>query len=177
MAENNTKTTLKSPLTILSTLFIILFLPLALILLGLLFTEHYTYILFFMFLYTLELEALELSHMIDVRRLLVVAHILLATAIIYLIRTKTWSHTTQKVTSSVFILLGLWGVISFNSFWHAFHYVFFPQGNWMFPPESALIQQFPETFFVRTLATYVLLYATIAILSNRFINNKKTKTL
>ena len=37
----------------------------------------------------------------------------------------------------------------FNTIFTLFHLLFFPQGNWIFPSHSLLIQTFPEEFFVR----------------------------
>ena len=37
----------------------------------------------------------------------------------------------------------------FDAFFSAFHAVLFPQGNWMFPPDSLLIRMFPETLFLQ----------------------------
>ena len=38
-------------------------------------------------------------------------------------------------------------VIPFDSVFNLFHQIFFPQGNWMFSPDSLLIQVYPSQFF------------------------------
>jgi hypothetical protein len=48
-------------------------------------------------------------------------------------------------------------LIPFNGLFTAFHGVLFPQGNWMFPADSALIQAFPEGFFQAIGATIGIL--------------------
>ena len=52
---------------------------------------------------------------------------------------------TTLVTVGLILLFAL---ISFNSTFTIFHRIFFPQGNWIFPSDSLLIQTFPIEFFM-----------------------------
>lgn len=45
-------------------------------------------------------------------------------------------------------LILLFVLISFNTTFTIFHQIFFPQGNWLFPIDSLLIQTFPIGFFI-----------------------------
>lgn len=45
----------------------------------------------------------------------------------------------------VFILF--FSLVNFGFSFNVFHYVFFPQGNWLFPFDSLLITLFPQEFF------------------------------
>ena len=48
---------------------------------------------------------------------------------------------------SIGIIL-LFALFTFNSTFTIFHKIFFPQGNWIFPTDSLLIQTFPIEFFM-----------------------------
>ena len=52
-------------------------------------------------------------------------------------------------------------IIPFNKLFTMFHYVVFPQGNWMFAAKSTLISFYPNTFF----ATYALMIAIHAFIT------------
>tara|TARA_Y100000310_G_scaffold338405_1_gene427968 strand:- start:1322 stop:1873 length:552 start_codon:yes stop_codon:yes gene_type:complete len=53
------------------------------------------------------------------------------------------------ITTIAFLLLMLiFSIINFDVVFTYFHQIFFPQGNWMFPSDSLLIQTFPREFFV-----------------------------
>lgn len=45
-------------------------------------------------------------------------------------------------------VLGTWAALDFNSFFTAFHNVFFPQGNWTFSYDSLLITMYPIDFWI-----------------------------
>ena len=47
----------------------------------------------------------------------------------------------------LFILLFISSVVSFDPLFDVFHRVFFPQGNFAFPPGSLLIAYYPESYF------------------------------
>lgn len=50
-------------------------------------------------------------------------------------------------TAIILISLFLMSVFYFEVVFALFHMIFFPQGNWMFAPDSLLITMFPEAFF------------------------------
>lgn len=51
------------------------------------------------------------------------------------------------IAGGLVILLGLWAVISFDSFFAALHGLFFAQGSWVFPADSLLITMLPGPFW------------------------------
>ena len=51
-------------------------------------------------------------------------------------------------TISAILIVFLLSLASFNAVFTVFHQLFFPQGNWIFPADSLLIQTFPIIFFV-----------------------------
>lgn len=99
----------------------------------------------------------ELAHLDDVQQVMqwadaVVVILLLATlALLYHSRVD-WKRylrrggiTTVAIVSFIILFL----LLSFNTAFTIFHLLFFPQGNWIFPADSLLIQTFPLAFFVR----------------------------
>mgnify|MGYP001600784828 FL=1 len=62
------------------------------------------------------------------------------------------------VTVALVLVILLFLLLSFNTTFTLFHRLFFPQGNWLFPVESLLIQTFPLDFFVK-IATMIFLLA------------------
>lgn len=63
------------------------------------------------------------------------------------------------------VLAGAAAVIDFDSFFGAFHGVFFPQGNWTFAADSLLIQALPEGFWMAMGATWLLTCVVASIIS------------
>jgi integral membrane protein (TIGR01906 family) len=60
------------------------------------------------------------------------------------------------------VLIGLpivIGLLPWNTVFSVFHQVFFPQGNWIFPAQSLLIQTYPASFFIG----FASVWATILI--------------
>ncbi|HLC98189.1 MAG TPA: DUF1461 domain-containing protein [Candidatus Nanoarchaeia archaeon] len=100
----------------------------------------------------------ERSHLADVERVMtginaVFYALLLA---LTLLLTYTWKQPQfQKklfrfggITTLAFgIILLFFILFSFTSSFTLFHQLFFPQGNWLFPESSFLIQMFPIHFF------------------------------
>ena len=72
----------------------------------------------------------------------------------------------------MFAFAGAWAVVDFNSFFAAFHGVFFPQGNWTFSSESLLICMYPTAFWMAMgglwLATTVVASIIFLFLSRPF---------
>lgn len=67
-------------------------------------------------------------------------------------------------TISLVAMLGLMASLSFDRFWIAFHSLLFPQGNWKFPYESALIRTYPETYFQGFVFRWVAAVVLISLL-------------
>lgn len=76
------------------------------------------------------------------------------------------SLTTGKVVIVLAALLRFFTLFFFEQTFVAFHLIFFPQGNWMFPEGSLLIATFPLEFFtlfVRQWLFFALLMGSIFI--------------
>jgi integral membrane protein (TIGR01906 family) len=103
----------------------------------------------------------ELSHMVDVKRLIDKlwhvqegAGILILGALVVLL----WRPTTRRsgylaimaggiLTTLCLLVLGIFVLAGFDTFFVEFHEIFFPQGNWTFNYTDSLIRLFPETFW------------------------------
>ena len=114
----------------------------------------------------------EQSHMLDVKILMkriaafsTLTWVLFAASVVlffYMHSRRYWLYWIQEV------LLGMWSVLAgllvilgvgtllFSGFFTVFHEVFFPQGNWEFSQDSALIQLFSESFFAEGLGRILL---------------------
>lgn len=92
----------------------------------------------------------ELSHMFDVRRLILIGGVLLGFSLSFVM--SFFDRNLSKLASRVgLVFIGLFLVfffVDFNTLFGYFHEVFFPMGNWSFPANSLIIQIFPEEFFV-----------------------------
>lgn len=94
----------------------------------------------------------ELSHMEDVRVLinfgqgLLLVLILLLALVFALEKGNSWLFAAGAILALV--VLGLFALFDFSSFFNSFHKLFFPQGNWQFSPGSKLIKDFPLSFFM-----------------------------
>lgn len=68
----------------------------------------------------------------------------------------------------LFVLLGIWGTVSFDTLFVTFHKVFFPgKSNWIFDPDTdEIIRILPEQFFLNCA---LLILALILIISILFI--------
>lgn len=108
----------------------------------------------------LNYTSTELSHLQDVRRVMAFADylfyfLILVTTVILtycqkdIEQVKTLLKWGGLVTLSAVILILFFSLVSFNVLFSLFHQIFFPQGNWIFPADSLLIQTFPLEFFVK----------------------------
>ena len=110
-----------------------------------------------------NLNSDELSHMSDVKSLinglrasyfillivyttLIISILLISKNIIEILENLLYKGGI--FANLIFIILILTTLLSFTTSFETFHQIFFPQGNWMFPANSYLIQIFPESFFV-----------------------------
>ena len=91
----------------------------------------------------------EKSHLEDVTLLIRLAAILLITIVIACFLLKpNWPLVIKRGTLLLILLLLAGLIVPFDTLFTTFHKIFFPQGNWMFSPESTLIQFYPATFFI-----------------------------
>lgn len=60
------------------------------------------------------------------------------------------------------IAVGLFAVIDFDTFFSAFHGLFFAPGTWVFPSDSVLIRLFPEPFWIGSAVAWAALILVIA---------------
>jgi integral membrane protein (TIGR01906 family) len=134
----------------------------------------------------------EKSHMHDVKilinKLLILYYLILladGVLILYLIRTKQIKRFSKACRASGLIVIFCSALAyafrnSFSSFFVGFHTIFFPEGNWSFPESSALIQIFPEQFFINftfDTAKNALFISTFLILAGvlAFVINQEKK--
>jgi integral membrane protein (TIGR01906 family) len=135
-------------------------------------------------------DAKEASHMQDVKNVvnkgedflifLCLLNIVLISFLIFYADDKT------KALSKTFIFSGIFGLFlplisvffSFSNLFEKFHLIFFPQGNWMFPSSSLLIQLFPSQFFYDALITIVInssivffIWLTLGSISSKISSN------
>jgi integral membrane protein (TIGR01906 family) len=113
----------------------------------------------------------EIAHMIDVRVLvdevkivLPVVAVLAAIAIIILMRDPTTRSVAARalrnggiLTITLFLAIGLFAAIGFNTFFTLFHRIFFTGDSWLFLPTDSLIQFYPLPFWFATSITLVAL--------------------
>jgi len=98
----------------------------------------------------------ELSHLLDLRKVLftllivdIVAGIILAYLLLNNQRFSLISRTKVSVGFAIGIILFTFlTALIFPFFFAVLHAIFFPQGNFIFPNESPLIQAFPLTFWL-----------------------------
>ena len=106
----------------------------------------------------------EVSHMADVKDLfqrvynvqLLSALALLGLTALAAVRLRratyptigSWLRRGSVLTAAVILVLGLLSVVAFQQVFTVFHYIGFPQGNWVFDPRTEyLVQVFPFGFW------------------------------
>lgn len=109
-------------------------------------------------------NANEVSHMSDVKDLFgrvysvqvwaAIALIVLALLAAALLRREaylviaSWLRRGAALTGAVILVLGLLSAVAFQQVFRVFHYIGFPQGNWVFDPRTEyLVQVFPFGFW------------------------------
>ncbi len=92
----------------------------------------------------------ERAHMQDVRTVLDWARILSAILIVAaLFALGSATRTSTVFAGTALILLPvLLAFIPWEQFFEGFHQLFFPQGNWVFPYDSQIIQTYPPKLFL-----------------------------
>jgi len=89
-----------------------------------------------------------------VKPIIGIAGIIALACVLLLLVTRRWRSLSRMLTIAPLILIlsfafmGTWAFIDFQSFFVAFHGIFFPQGNWMFSSESLLICMYPTGFWM-----------------------------
>ena len=106
----------------------------------------------------------DISHMKDVKGLVWLDYRLCLSAVAYVLAYVViagfiWSrHYGRRdlalgaewgggATVALLCFLGVFAVTSFDWFFTTFHEIFFPQGNWQFPPGDHMITLFPDGFW------------------------------
>ena len=105
----------------------------------------------------------DILHMKDVKGVLWLNYSLFLTAavysIFYILASFIWNKRHGRrdlalgmawgggATLALLVFLGFFAVTSFDWFFTTFHEIFFPQGNWQFPPGDHMITLFPDGFW------------------------------
>jgi hypothetical protein len=78
----------------------------------------------------------------------------------------------------VVVLVGAVAALAFDSLFLAFHEVFFPQGNFLFPPDSNLIRLYPEWYWQGITAgvgiSFIALALIAAVAAHRALRRRAT---
>lgn len=69
------------------------------------------------------------------------------------------------ISGGILVLLGLWAIISFDSFFAALHGLFFAQGSWVFPADSLLITMLPGSFWAGIGGVWLTISVLVSALS------------
>lgn len=119
----------------------------------------------------------ELSHMQDVQmvatRALTANYALgafLALALLLLWRAGRWTLARRSLfngavlTLGLFVAVGLFALVAFDTFFTLFHRLFFVEGSWLFPVTDSLIQFYPLPFWADASVTLMVLTTMEALL-------------
>jgi integral membrane protein (TIGR01906 family) len=114
-------------------------------------------------------------HLDDVRRVLVAAD---AATLVLVVVVGAWSafclargrrlelarglRAGGVLSAALVVVAGLVALIDFDTFFSAFHGLFFEPGTWQFPSDSVLIRLFPEPFWTSAGLAWALLVLLIA---------------
>ena len=98
--------------------------------------------------YVQDLQTNESSHMNDVRNLIMLGLTIFLSLTPYLIAKKKYNSKSLFKNLIWFDVICVLCLILFNTFFTLFHKLLFPQGNWQFSYDSALIQTYPQSFFI-----------------------------
>jgi len=134
-----------------------------------------------------NLTQLEQSHLMDVKIVIsqvnFIFYLLLFSCLLILLYSYSNRILLKQLflyggitTFSLIFLFFLLIIFNFEGMFSLFHQVFFPQGNWIFPQNSFLIQTFPLSFFVNLTLKIVgitLVLASFLILSAFFLKKRE----
>jgi integral membrane protein (TIGR01906 family) len=112
------------------------------------------------------------SHLLDVRNVLIAARVatgaaaaLLAAYVAWCVARRRWRALAGGMRAGALGVLGLVvlaalaAFLDFSTFFAAFHSLFFAAGTWQFPYDSLLIRLFPERFWTTAGAAWAVLAA------------------
>ena len=101
--------------------------------------------------------ALERSHMSDVRGVFIGAQVAAAVAVVValmlLVRAVDLAYAMRLLRNAalgalaVVVVLALFAALAFEAAFLLFHQIFFPQGNFLFSPDSVLLRLYPQAYF------------------------------
>ena len=126
----------------------------------------------------------EISHLVDVNRLLTwMKAIWTITGLSLIMMGKErFLLSAQKSLKLGVMLAGivaLFALIRWEAFFIGFHKLFFPQGNWAFPPDSNLLMIYPEYFWQRmaglVTSTILVMYGVLMIVVRVYISKNRSK--
>lgn len=122
----------------------------------------------------------EVSHMADVKFLIfyavIIAAVLVALGLLFALLLRRWrpGGFSRGLFAGAWVTIGLIVVgvvtplvIGWDRFFTEFHHLFFPQGNWSFASDSALIRLYPGQFWIDAgiwLGALLLLFSLIALM-------------
>jgi integral membrane protein (TIGR01906 family) len=131
---------------------------------------------------------LEASHMKDVKDLVTFAYLLLLFSIFisllfyFILKRKNKLylfyqslHFSAIIILILIVIFIILSIFNFDYIFILFHEVFFPQGNWLFPANSKLVQAFPEILF-KKLFLYSFIISGLIALIIFLLNFKIIKT-
>src|SRR3989338_6139506 len=117
----------------------------------------------------------EISHLDDVRSVMIFLDILLYFSMLIVILILTYYRQNKEQLSKLFqfggiitlcvlaiLLVGIF--FNFEQTFTLFHQIFFPQGNWQFAADSVLIQTFPIDFFISSAVNITVLAVLLSII-------------
>jgi hypothetical protein len=104
----------------------------------------------------------EVAHLRDARLVLYLFLVPAAFSLVLVVSTllrrgadpRAWRAVAQggKILVVGAVVLGVIGALAFGAAFTLFHQIFFPGGNWTFPPDSTLIRLYPYAFWQLTAA-------------------------
>lgn len=104
----------------------------------------------------------EWQHMADVRRVFIGAEIVAVCGLAALVivgravarrgsvAVAALARDASVIAAAAVAVLGIAAAAAFDSLFLAFHELFFPQGNFLFPPDSNLIAMYPDQYWYET---------------------------
>jgi len=124
--------------------------------------------------------------MADVRAVFIAAQIAAVCAALVLIwlalrgwRRRALARLVRAGAVSALVavaVVGILAAVAFDAAFQLFHQVFFPQGNFLFAPDSNLLAIYPESYFygvsLRIGASFVALAGVLAVLSHAALRHR-----